>query len=77
MVDTDDAKSKYESKELSKNMGDKLDTEKGRAIVSLEAPDFKWNTSTDLIYQRAVECLPSGWDIRVSGTNSSAISILV
>jgi hypothetical protein len=33
MVDTDDAKSKYESKELSKNMGDKLDTEKGRYVL--------------------------------------------
>ncbi|KAG0697485.1 hypothetical protein DFH29DRAFT_984242 [Suillus ampliporus] len=55
MVDTDNAKSKREFKKLSKNMGDKLDKEKGRAIESLEAPDFKRNASTDLIRQRAVE----------------------
>ncbi|KAG1760619.1 hypothetical protein EDD22DRAFT_900313 [Suillus occidentalis] len=40
MVDTDNAKSKREFKKLSKNMGDKLDKEKGRAIESLEAPDL-------------------------------------
>ncbi|KAG2336094.1 hypothetical protein BDR05DRAFT_1006163 [Suillus weaverae] len=34
MVDTDNAKSKREFKKLSKNMGDKLDKEKGRAIES-------------------------------------------
>ncbi|OJA16881.1 hypothetical protein AZE42_11730, partial [Rhizopogon vesiculosus] len=38
--------------------GDKLDKEKGRAIESLEAPDFKHNASTDLIQQRVVECEP-------------------
>ncbi|KAG2052460.1 hypothetical protein BDR06DRAFT_1009519 [Suillus hirtellus] len=34
-------------------MGDKLDKEKGRE--SIKAPDFKRNTSTDLIRQRAVK----------------------
>ncbi|KAG1734212.1 uncharacterized protein EDB91DRAFT_592015 [Suillus paluster] len=56
MGDTDNAKSKHEFEKLSTNMGDNLDKEKGRAIESLEAPDFKRNTSTDLIQQRAVEC---------------------
>ncbi|KAG1899565.1 uncharacterized protein F5891DRAFT_1189724 [Suillus fuscotomentosus] len=51
MVDTDNAKSKCEFKKLSKNMGDKLNKEKGHAIESLEAPDFKQNASTNLIHQ--------------------------
>jgi GATA-binding protein len=34
MVDTDNAKSKREFKKLSKCMGDKLDKEKGRCVVS-------------------------------------------
>ncbi|KAL4077368.1 hypothetical protein J3A83DRAFT_4388805 [Scleroderma citrinum] len=55
IVDADNAKSKREFKKLSKNMGDKLDREKGRSIEELEAPDFKRNASTDLIRQRAVE----------------------
>ncbi|KAH7923014.1 hypothetical protein BV22DRAFT_1036849 [Leucogyrophana mollusca] len=55
MVDTDNAKSKREFKKLSKNMGDKLDKEKGRSIEELEAPDFKRNASSELIRQRAVE----------------------
>ncbi|OAX35846.1 hypothetical protein K503DRAFT_867985 [Rhizopogon vinicolor AM-OR11-026] len=55
MVDTDSAKSKREFKKLSKNMDDKLDKEKGRAIESLEPPDFKRNASIALICQRAVE----------------------
>ncbi|KAI5980510.1 hypothetical protein EDD15DRAFT_2393244 [Pisolithus albus] len=55
IVDTDNAKSKREFKKLSRNMGDKLDREKGRSIEELEAPDFKRNASTDLICQRAVE----------------------
>ncbi|KAJ7586728.1 hypothetical protein C8J56DRAFT_1014657 [Mycena floridula] len=55
MVDTDNAKSKREFKKLSKCMGDKLDKEKGRSIVELEAPDFKRNHSTDIIQQRAAE----------------------
>ncbi|KAI6025484.1 hypothetical protein EDC04DRAFT_2573818 [Pisolithus marmoratus] len=55
IVDTDNAKSKREFKKLSKNMGDKLDKEKGRSIEELEAPDFKRNASTDLICQRAAE----------------------
>ncbi|KAI6102779.1 hypothetical protein F5141DRAFT_1008162 [Pisolithus sp. B1] len=55
IVDTDNAKSKREFKKLSRNMGDKLDREKGRSIEELEAPDFKRNASTDLIRQRAVE----------------------
>ncbi|KAF7372669.1 hypothetical protein MVEN_00130200 [Mycena venus] len=55
MVDTDNAKSKREFKKLSKCMGDKLDKEKGRSIEELPAPDFKRNSSTDLICQRAVE----------------------
>ncbi|KAG2359845.1 hypothetical protein BDR07DRAFT_1487759 [Suillus spraguei] len=55
MVDADNAKSKREFKKLSKNMGDKIDKEKGRAIESLEAPDFKRNASTNLIRQGAVE----------------------
>ncbi|KAG6330886.1 hypothetical protein ID866_8204 [Astraeus odoratus] len=55
IVDADNAKSKREFKKLSKNMGDKLDREKGRSIEELEAPDFKRNASTDLICQRAVE----------------------
>jgi len=33
MVDTDNAKSKREFKKLSKNMGDKLDKEKGRYVL--------------------------------------------
>ncbi|KAH0833816.1 hypothetical protein J3R83DRAFT_10977 [Lanmaoa asiatica] len=55
IVDSDNAKSKREFKKLSKNMGDKLDKEKGRSIEELEAPDYKRNASTDLIRQRAVE----------------------
>ncbi|KAJ3835498.1 hypothetical protein F5878DRAFT_543062, partial [Lentinula raphanica] len=55
MVDTDNAKSKREFKKLSKNMGDRLDREKGRNISELSAPDFKPSHSTDLIRQRAVE----------------------
>ncbi|KAH7882009.1 hypothetical protein F5I97DRAFT_382589 [Phlebopus sp. FC_14] len=55
IVDTDNAKSKREFKKLSKNMGDKLDKEKGRSIEELEAPDYKRNASTDLIRQRAAE----------------------
>lgn len=55
IVDTDNARSKREFKKLSKNMGDKLDREKGRSIEELEAPDFKRNASTDLICQRAAE----------------------
>ncbi|KAH7906241.1 hypothetical protein BJ138DRAFT_990200, partial [Hygrophoropsis aurantiaca] len=55
MVDTDNAKSKREFKKLSKNMGDKLDKEKGRSIEELEAPDFKRNASSELIRQRAAE----------------------
>ena len=35
MVDTDNAKSKREFKKLSKSMGDKLDKEKGRSVVSV------------------------------------------
>ncbi|KAI0321928.1 hypothetical protein OF83DRAFT_1080557 [Amylostereum chailletii] len=55
MVDTDNAKSKREFKKLSKNMGDKLDKEKGRSIEELEAPGFRRNHSTDIIRQRAAE----------------------
>ncbi|KAJ3872814.1 hypothetical protein F5051DRAFT_310148, partial [Lentinula edodes] len=55
MVDTDNAKSKREFKKLSKNMGDRLDREKGRNISELSAPDFKHSHSTDLIRQKAVE----------------------
>ncbi|KAJ8583413.1 hypothetical protein M405DRAFT_828681 [Rhizopogon salebrosus TDB-379] len=55
MVDTDNAKSKRKFKKLYKNMGDKLDKEKGHAIESLEASSFNRNTSTDLSRQRAVE----------------------
>ncbi|KAI6045917.1 hypothetical protein EDC04DRAFT_3024814 [Pisolithus marmoratus] len=42
-------------KKLSKSMGNKLDREKGRSIEELEAPDFKHNTSTDLICQCAAK----------------------
>ncbi|KAG1896433.1 uncharacterized protein F5891DRAFT_1246968 [Suillus fuscotomentosus] len=52
---------------LSKNMGDKLDKEKGRE--SIEAPDFKRNASTDLIRQRAVKrerSTPTKPDLRPS-----------
>ncbi|KAJ4480817.1 hypothetical protein J3R30DRAFT_2362869 [Lentinula aciculospora] len=55
IVDTDNAKSKREFKKLSKNMGDRLDREKGRNISELSAPDFKHSHSTDLIQQRAAE----------------------
>ncbi|KAF7789435.1 hypothetical protein EIP86_000379 [Pleurotus ostreatoroseus] len=55
MVDTENAKSKREFKQLSKCMGDKLDKEKGRSIEELQAPGFRCNHSTDLIQQRAVE----------------------
>ncbi|KAJ3782522.1 hypothetical protein GGU10DRAFT_275361, partial [Lentinula aff. detonsa] len=55
MVDTDNAKSKREFKKLSKNMGDRLDRDKGRNISELSAPDFRPSHSTDLIRQRAVE----------------------
>ncbi|KAK7026437.1 hypothetical protein VNI00_015672 [Paramarasmius palmivorus] len=55
MVDTDNAKSKREFKKLSKCMSDKLDKEKGRSIEELEAPDFKRNSSFDMIRQRAEE----------------------
>ncbi|KAI3607043.1 siderophore biosynthesis regulatory protein [Moniliophthora roreri] len=55
MVDTDNAKSKREFKKLSKCMSDKLDKEKGRSIEELEAPDFKRNSSSEMIRQRAEE----------------------
>ncbi|EAU87922.1 GATA-binding factor 6-B [Coprinopsis cinerea okayama7 len=55
IVDTDNAKSKREFRKLSKCMGDKLDKEKGRSIEELEAPDFKRNSSVELIQQRAAE----------------------
>ena len=35
MVDTDNAKSKRDFKKLSKHMGDKLDSEKGRCVFHL------------------------------------------
>ena len=35
MVDSDNARSKREFKRLSKHMGDKLDKEKGRHVISL------------------------------------------
>ncbi|KAF9235283.1 hypothetical protein BU15DRAFT_78114 [Melanogaster broomeanus] len=54
IVDSDNAKSKREFKKLSKNMGDKLDKEKG-SIEELEAPDFRHNASTDLVRQCAAE----------------------
>ena len=38
MVESDNAKSKREFKKLSKHMGDKLDKEKGRCVVSLCLP---------------------------------------
>ncbi|KAJ8588901.1 hypothetical protein M405DRAFT_862573 [Rhizopogon salebrosus TDB-379] len=60
MVDTDNAKSNREFKKLSKNLGDKIDKEKDCAIESLEARDFKRNTSTNLICQPAIERLPAG-----------------
>ncbi|KAJ8581141.1 hypothetical protein M405DRAFT_868931 [Rhizopogon salebrosus TDB-379] len=37
------------------SLGDKFGKEKGRAIESLRTPDFKWNASTDLIHQCAIE----------------------
>ncbi|KAI0749086.1 hypothetical protein C8Q74DRAFT_1394854, partial [Fomes fomentarius] len=53
MVDTDNAKSKRDFKELSKCMSDKLDEEKGR-IEELQAPGFRRN-STELLQQHALE----------------------
>ncbi|OAX32467.1 hypothetical protein K503DRAFT_787177 [Rhizopogon vinicolor AM-OR11-026] len=63
IVNTENAKSKHKFKELSKHLGDKFDKEKGHAIESLEAPDFKRNTSTNLVRQRAVERLPFWTDL--------------
>ncbi|KAG9037621.1 hypothetical protein FRB95_004841 [Tulasnella sp. JGI-2019a] len=55
MVETDNAKSKREFKKLSKNMGERLDKDKGRSIEELQAPDFRRNQSTDKLRQRAEE----------------------
>ncbi|KAG8852582.1 hypothetical protein FRB96_008581 [Tulasnella sp. 330] len=55
MVETDNAKSKREFKKLSKNMGERLDKDKGRSIEELQAPDFRPSQSTDKLRQRAEE----------------------
>jgi hypothetical protein len=46
MVDTDNAKSKREFKKLSKNIGDKLDKEKGWYKVSTYSPSLDPNLIT-------------------------------
>ncbi|EJD04845.1 uncharacterized protein FOMMEDRAFT_27143 [Fomitiporia mediterranea MF3/22] len=68
IVDTDNAKSKREFKKLSKNMGDKLDKEKGRAIEELEAPDFKLNQAAEKLRQRAEERERSRYESATQGS---------
>jgi hypothetical protein len=47
MVDTDNAKSKHEFKKLYKNMGDKLDKEKGQyALLFTSSPSLDPNPIT-------------------------------
>ncbi|KAG9019802.1 hypothetical protein FRB90_005950 [Tulasnella sp. 427] len=56
MVDNDNAKSRREFKKLSKNMGERLDKDKGRSIEELEIPDFKPDgSSLGKIKRRAEE----------------------
>ncbi|KAF8591736.1 hypothetical protein K439DRAFT_1656586 [Ramaria rubella] len=55
MVESDNAKSKREFKKLSRNMGDKLDREKGKNIEELRAPGYKRTQSSDKMRRRAEE----------------------
>ncbi|KAG8909015.1 hypothetical protein FRB99_000118 [Tulasnella sp. 403] len=55
MVEADNAKSRREFKKLSKNMGERLDKDKGRSIEELEAPDFKRSENVEKIKRRAEE----------------------
>jgi GATA-binding protein, other eukaryote len=52
MVDTDNAKSKREFKKVAKNMGDRLDKEKGRSVhFTVLHPDFALTFSNFICWQ--------------------------
>ncbi|KDQ11228.1 hypothetical protein BOTBODRAFT_462541 [Botryobasidium botryosum FD-172 SS1] len=55
MVESDNAKSKREFKKMTKNMGERLDKEKGRNIEELEAPGFTQTEAIEKLKKRAVE----------------------
>lgn len=55
MVENDDVKSRRDFKKLSKNTGEKLDRDKGRAIGELTAPPFRKTDSGEALRKKAVE----------------------
>ncbi|KAG8969030.1 hypothetical protein FRC03_004704 [Tulasnella sp. 419] len=55
LIVDDNAKSKREFKKLSKNMGERLDKDKGRSIEELQAPEFHRTESANKLKRRAEE----------------------